>query len=71
MEVSGHFHSLATLPTWKELPVPTEWETGWASEGLDALAKRENPCPCKESNAGHPTHSLVTILTAILAPFIT
>jgi hypothetical protein len=35
------------------------------SAGLDAVVKRKNPCPCQESNPGHPAHSFVTILTEL------
>jgi len=30
---------------------------------FDAVSKRKNPCPCWESDSGHPVHSSVTILT--------
>jgi hypothetical protein len=33
--------------------------------GLDAVARRKNPSPCRESNAGRPARSLVTILTEL------
>jgi len=33
--------------------------------GLDAVAKRKNPCSCREPNPGSPAHSLVTILTEL------
>jgi hypothetical protein len=40
---------------------------GWVSPsaGLDGVAKRRNPCPCREWNSGLPAHRLVTILTEI------
>jgi len=31
--------------------------------GLDAVAKRKDPCQWRESNSDHPAHSLDTILT--------
>jgi len=32
--------------------------------GLDVVTKRKTlPCPCKDSNPGHPARILVTILT--------
>jgi len=31
--------------------------------GLDAVAKRKNPCPCRKPNTGPPHRKLVTILT--------
>jgi len=37
------------------------WVGPWAS--LDMVAKRNNPCPCREYNPGHPAHSLVTMLS--------
>jgi hypothetical protein len=33
--------------------------------GLDAMAKRKIPCPCQQSNPGHPTHTQGTILTEL------
>jgi hypothetical protein len=35
--------------------------------GLYAVMKIKIPCPCRESNAGHPVCSLVTILTEPLS----
>jgi hypothetical protein len=32
---------------------------------LDAVAKRNIPCPCRESNLGRPARSLVTVLTRL------
>jgi len=32
--------------------------------GLDAVAERENPCPCQESNSC-PARSLVTVVTEL------
>jgi len=31
--------------------------------GLDAVAGKNNPNPCQESNIGHPAPSIFTILT--------
>jgi hypothetical protein len=31
--------------------------------GLDAVAKKEIPIPCRESNPSRPVRSLVTVLT--------
>jgi hypothetical protein len=41
--------------------------------GLDAVARRKNPRPCREPNPGRPTHSLVTVLTELpqLIRFVT
>jgi len=33
--------------------------------GLDAVARRKNPSPCRESNAGRPAPCLVSILTYV------
>jgi len=33
--------------------------------GLDAVEKRKNPCPCRESSPGRPPHSLVIVLTKL------
>jgi hypothetical protein len=33
--------------------------------GLDAVAKKENPCPCRESNPGRPVRCLVTVPTEL------
>jgi hypothetical protein len=33
--------------------------------GLDAVARRKYPIPCRESNLGRPARSLVTMLTEI------
>jgi hypothetical protein len=62
MEVSGKLHNLATLPSRKEPQYPLDRRLGvpqsWSGHG----GKEKNSCPCWESNSGHPTHSLVTIL---------
>jgi hypothetical protein len=34
-------------------------------DGLDAVAKRKIPSPCRESNSDRPAFSLVTILTEL------
>jgi len=34
-------------------------------EGLDAVAKRKNPFPCREKDPGHPARNLVSILTEL------
>jgi hypothetical protein len=33
--------------------------------GVDMVAQRKNPCPCRESNLGRPTRNLVTILSQL------
>jgi hypothetical protein len=43
------------------------WTEGWVSPraGLDAVAKRKNPCPCRELNPGRPACSLVIMLSEL------
>jgi hypothetical protein len=36
--------------------------------GLDAVAKRKIPSPCRESNLGRPVRSLVGILSELEIP---
>jgi hypothetical protein len=45
----------------------THWIGGWMGSraGLDAVTKRENPCPARESNPDRPSRSVVTILTEL------
>jgi hypothetical protein len=38
-KVSGHLHISAAIPTGKELPIPIQYEAGWASIGLDTMEK--------------------------------
>jgi hypothetical protein len=33
--------------------------------GLDAVAKKKNPCLCRESNPGRPSHSLDITVTEL------
>jgi hypothetical protein len=35
------------------------------SHGLDGVAKRKFPCPCRESNSARPARSLTTTLNEI------
>jgi len=37
-------------------------------DGLDEVAKRKIPCPCRESNPGPPARNLVDVLTELLRP---
>jgi hypothetical protein len=45
----------------------TYWIRWWVGSraGMDEAAKKENPCPYRESNPGHPGLSLVTLLTEL------
>jgi len=67
MELNGQLPTPATLPPGKE-PSHTHWIGGWIRPRacLDAMAKRKNLCPCRESNSGRLAHGIVTILTEIL-----
>jgi hypothetical protein len=71
MEVSGQLHVPVYLPQGKD---PWYyWIGGWVGPvvGLDAAAKRNNPCPCWESNPGRQSHSLVTVLSELPASWNT
>jgi len=37
--------------------------------GLNAVAKRKHPTPCRKSNLGHPARSLVSILWLLTDSF--
>jgi hypothetical protein len=37
-------------------------------EAMNAVAKRKIPFPCRESNPGRPTRSIVSILTQLPPP---
>jgi hypothetical protein len=54
--------------TPRERASSTHWIGGWVGTrtGLDMVVKKKNPCPCQESNPGHPAHSLVTILAELV-----
>jgi hypothetical protein len=45
----------------------THWVVGWVGlrAGLDAMEKRINPYPCRESNPGRAAHSLVAVPTEL------
>jgi hypothetical protein len=62
MEVSIQLYAPAALLQKKEPPTGG-WMGPWA--GIDAVAKRKNSSPCRESNPGCPDPSLVTILTEL------
>jgi hypothetical protein len=67
MEANGEIHAPAALFPKKKPPGPTEEEAGGGgtSAGLDAVAKRKNPCNYREYNTSRTVHSLVTILTEL------
>jgi len=59
MEASGQLHD----------PIASPWGTApgtYFIRGLDAVTKRESPCPHRELNLGCPAHSSVTILTELI-----
>jgi hypothetical protein len=57
---SGRFTPGETTPG-------TNWIGSWVRPrvGLNAVARRKSPSPCRESNPGRPARSLVTILTEV------
>jgi len=63
MEVSGQLHGPDHF-TPGERTHGTHRIGGWVGPkaDLDGVAKRKNPCPYRESKAGCPARSLVTIL---------
>jgi hypothetical protein len=67
MEMNGQLHALGPIPPGGRY-VGTHWIGRWVGPraGLDAVAKRKNLAPCRESNLGHPSRSLVTVLTELL-----
>jgi hypothetical protein len=64
MDVSGQVHAPAAIPRWRD-PPRTHWIGGWMGPraGLDTVAKRKIPSPCRESNPDRPAHRLVAIST--------
>jgi len=54
-----------TLPRGKNPSI--HWTEGWMGPRADpeSVAKRKKSLPCRESDPGRPTHSLVTILTQL------
>jgi len=64
MEVSGQLLTPAALPQRKGPTLPIRYEAGGDPRiSLDTVARRRNPCPCRESNPGRPARDLVTVLT--------
>jgi hypothetical protein len=62
MEVSDRYHALAAFPLEKSPDNVLD-----PTADLDAVAKRKEPCPCRESNPVRRPRSLVTILTELQA----
>jgi len=63
MKVSGQLYSTDSLSSGKEPSIPIGYEAGWALQPVWTRWRREkNPCPYRESVAGRPARSLVTIL---------
>jgi hypothetical protein len=56
----GHF-------TLRERAPGTHCTEGWVGPraGMDAMVKRKNPCPCRDSKRDHPFRSLVALLMEI------
>jgi hypothetical protein len=46
-------------------PYLLDRKLGGTRADLNAVVKRNNPCPCRESNPGRPSRSSVTILTEL------
>jgi hypothetical protein len=65
MHVSGQFHVSASLPLGKHSS--NRLTGGWAGPGagLDAVAKRRNPCPRLELKPGRSVRSSVITLTEL------
>jgi hypothetical protein len=58
------YHDIKTCGSAALPPVPNG-QGSWVipRAGLDAVAKRIIPYPCRESKIGHPVHNPVTILS--------
>jgi hypothetical protein len=71
MEESGQLHAPAAL-TSGERALGTQWteDSVGPRAGPEALAKREIPYSCWESDPGRLTRSLVTILNNCLGSYI-
>jgi hypothetical protein len=63
MEVSGQLHVPAALLPVKYARYPMHKRLVGTGVGLNAEAKRKNPCPYREPKSDNPAHSLVIILT--------
>jgi len=59
MKFHGQLHTTTALPLEEELLVQTGQRSQWAWELIWIEWQRKRiPCPCKQSNPGHPSHSL-------------
>jgi hypothetical protein len=65
MKVNGQLHATATLLSG--MCPDIHWIGGRVGPraGLNAVAKKENPSPCRESNIGRRTCGLVIVLTEL------
>jgi hypothetical protein len=52
--VSGQLYVPANISPGKEPPVPIGLEAEWAPVAVLTLWRRENSCPCQESDPGRP-----------------
>jgi hypothetical protein len=50
----------AALPPGKSLPLPIGEEAVWDPEPVWTLWRREDSCPCRDSNPGRPAHIAYT-----------
>jgi hypothetical protein len=66
MEVSGQLHALVALPSERERPwYPLKRRLGESQSWCTHESEEKNLFTCRESNPGHPAHSLVIILTDV------
>jgi len=65
MEVGGQLHAPAALPPDKSPGTRPIGDWVGPRAGLDAVAKKNNPSPCRESHPDRPIRILVTILTEL------
>jgi len=72
MKASGQLYERVNLPTERER-APGAHLTGGSvgpRAGQDTVAKKKNPCPCREPKLGRPAHISATTLTGLTASFI-
>jgi hypothetical protein len=67
MEAFGQLHAPAALPKKKSPQYLMDRKLGGLRKqsGRSGEEKNSFHCPCRESNAGRPAHSLVSILTEL------